>query len=69
MMVGFKLELIETLRDTVFEQPVEGFVSVIVAVPVPEPPQFTEIELVLCPDAIVPPVIDQEKVFPEFATE
>ena len=69
VMVGFKFELIVTFRDTVFEQPVDRFVSVMVAIPVPALAQFTEIEFVFCPDAIVPPVTDQEKVFPEFITE
>ena len=68
-MVGLKLELIFTLRVNVFEQPVEVFVSVIVTTPVPVEPQFTCMEFVFCPDAIVPPLIDHEKVFPELVTE
>lgn len=66
---GFKLELIFTFSETVFEQLVEGFVSVTVATPIPAVPQFTETEFVFCPEAIVPPLIDHEKVFPEFKTE
>ena len=68
-MVGLKLELIFTFCVNVFKQPVEVFVSVIVMTPVPEDPQFTWIEFVFCPDAIVPPLIDHEKVFPELVTE
>ena len=68
IIVGFKFELIFTFIDAVVEQFVEGSVSVIVTVPVPDVPQLTEIECVFCPDAMVPPLNDQKKLFPEFAT-
>lgn len=69
MIEGFKVELIVTFIESVVEQFVEGFVSVIIAIPVPPLPQFTAIESVFWPDVMVPPLIDQKKLFPEFNTE
>ena len=69
MMSGLGLGLIVIFSDTVVEQLVEGFVSVTVKVSFPDAPQFTEVEIESIPDMIVPPLSDQAKLFPEFATE
>ncbi len=68
-MVGFKLELIVTLTETVLEHPDDGFVAVMVMIPFPEAPHFTDKDPVFCPVNIVPLLTAHKRVLPGLEVE